>query len=458
MAILVVLEHMNNTAKKVLYVESDRWLRQRIIMELEAEIDIEIFETDSGEEAVETLWKEKDFDLIISAFHLREQNGDYLYSQLKEINPSIPFILHTTVFDNTITTFKNFTEDNPKNKILLKPEALSIVQMVCTILGVEATHEAPKYRKIAAKRFLAFNNISSDIYLRLGNNKYVKIINADELYHAEVIEKYQKRGCDYFYVPAQYFINFCDLYSNMLKSRLKKKNQPPIRSLQAELVGVSFVHETILEMGIEQSTVDILDATIDSCITSISSNSKVISLLENMVRNQNYQHEHSLMCSYISMAIALEMSWNSDATMEKLAMASLLHDICIEEKQLARIHDLKSNDMLKVPWRKRQAVQKHSQRASDLINRMHGMPADISNIVLSHHEMPNGSGFPRGLNANELSPLSCIFILAEQFTKSIFSEETIETSNVLKSIEQEYNLGKFKKPLKGLRKVFMQLY
>jgi putative nucleotidyltransferase with HDIG domain len=441
--------------KKILYVESDCWLRQQIVMELEAEIDISIIETDSGKEAVKILKENNDISLVISAFHLKEQNGDCLYTSLRVLSPKTPFILHTTVFDESLSSFNSFYADNPSNTVIIKPEKLSVVKIACDLLELKSAHDAPAYRKIAAHRFLKFNNIGSDIFLRLGDNKYIKIINKDEMYHGDVIKKYQNKGCDFFYIPSQDYIKFCELYSNLIQSKLEKK-KPLLVSLKAELVGVSFIHESVVELGIETGTVDIIDATIESSLHSLSVNYKVIAMLENMVRNKNYHYEHSLMCLYISIAIVMEMSWNSDATMEKLAIAAILHDISLENRDIVRMHDLDNEKLGKLPWRSRQAVKNHAKRSASIIDRIHGIPPDVSNIVLSHHELPDGSGFPRGLRAQEIPPLSCVFILAEEFTRSIFSDEVVETSAVIKSIEESYNVGNFVKPLIGLRKVFME--
>lgn len=86
-----------------------------------------------------------------------------------------------------------------------------------------------------------------------------------------------------------------------------------------------------------------------------------------------------------------------------------------------------------------------------MIRRDSFLPTDIDNIILNHHELPDGKGYPRGLSSMQISPISCIFILAEKISISMIRNGVryVSQEEFIDSLEI-YNHGNFKKPLAGL--------
>jgi cyclic di-GMP phosphodiesterase len=62
----------------------------------------------------------------------------------------------------------------------------------------------------------------------------------------------------------------------------------------------------------------------------------------------------------------------------------------------------------------RKAMERHAQIGYDLVR---GIPflADVAEIILSHHERFDGTGYPRGLRAKEILPSARIFAVADAF-------------------------------------------
>jgi hypothetical protein len=75
-------------------------------------------------------------------------------------------------------------------------------------------------------------------------------------------------------------------------------------------------------------------------------------------------------------------------------------------------------------------------------------------IVQQHHERPNGSGFPRGLLFNYISPLSSLFIVAHDLTQEIlFKRASFSLPNFIVEKKAVLNQGNFKKVFAALEKV-----
>ena len=98
----------------------------------------------------------------------------------------------------------------------------------------------------------------------------------------------------------------------------------------------------------------------------------------------------------------------------------------------------------------------HPWQEAELVRRFQKMPPDVDTIILQHHERPDGTGFPRGLDFRRIAPLSAVFIVAEEFAELIY-ESGLENDNVLDildSLEEKYQRGNFKMALGSLKELF----
>ncbi|MBK8766998.1 MAG: HD domain-containing protein [Burkholderiaceae bacterium] len=98
-----------------------------------------------------------------------------------------------------------------------------------------------------------------------------------------------------------------------------------------------------------------------------------------------------------------------DVTMA--AAAGLLHDLGmlhIEPDLLAPGNTLIGDQ--------RKPLYAHSLTSSILLGRFHEYPRDVARAVLEHHERMDGSGYPRALAGEQISPLGRVLSLAEVVT------------------------------------------
>ena len=163
--------------------------------------------------------------------------------------------------------------------------------------------------------------------------------------------------------------------------------------------------------------------------------------------------------SYICTAIAKHTEWGSDSTVFKLSLACTMHDMTLDDDDLARIESLTDPRLELFRPEQVEAFKNHPQEAAKLIKDSKEFPADVDFIVAQHHERPDGSGFPRGLMKLRIAPLSCVFILAHEFVNrieemgNVYNQENRD--KVYQALSQEmYTMGNFKKPFAGLRRAF----
>lgn len=113
-----------------------------------------------------------------------------------------------------------------------------------------------------------------------------------------------------------------------------------------------------------------------------------------------------LLCGHLVAAVGAPLH---DITMA--AAAGLLHDLGmlnIDPALLAPGQVLNGDE--------RRPLYAHPLTSSMLVQRFHAYPREVGRAVLEHHERLDGSGYPRGLVGDALSPLGRVLSLAELVT------------------------------------------
>ena len=122
-----------------------------------------------------------------------------------------------------------------------------------------------------------------------------------------------------------------------------------------------------------------------------------------------YTREH---CEHVS-RLAVEIGKRrglSGEKLEALRLAALMHDV---GKIGVRDDILLKPDHLTPEERAR--IERHPALAAEILRPIHGA-GTIADIVLAHHECPDGSGYPRGLSGNQIPIEARILRVADVFS------------------------------------------
>jgi response regulator RpfG family c-di-GMP phosphodiesterase len=135
-------------------------------------------------------------------------------------------------------------------------------------------------------------------------------------------------------------------------------------------------------------------------------------------------------------------------------MASLMHDLSLDENIYPNVEEW-NKQAKNLSDRSPEIVRfrLHPLHASQTAQTIDVLPPDVEQIILQHHEAPDGSGFPRGLTANRIHYLSSVFIIAEDLVQFLADGEALETSlkDFLTWGENRYQQGNFKKIFDGMK-------
>lgn len=319
-------------------------------------------------------------------------------------------------------------------------------------------------RNISDAGFIAIPTVSlvlsrplrADIYLRLAPNRYCKRFHRDDEFDADDLEQsFLRHNIPFLYVPKSQVDALLDVQILAVDAALESEDNAARLKLAEE--NLEIIQDAVAELGFTPAVQELAKRTVELTVKAIGGSPHLADVMKKMrLQEGKYITSHSMMLAEIACAIAHRIGWSSGPTFMKLTLAAFLHDLPLDDNRLARMkspaevtnHGAFTPEQLK-------AYKMHPAHAADYARVLHQIPPDVDNIVMQHHERPDGSGFPRGLYHHQMSPLSCIFIVAHDMLDFYLEKRPANPSThfldaFLFAKEAEYGSGTFKEITQAL--------
>jgi response regulator RpfG family c-di-GMP phosphodiesterase len=312
-------------------------------------------------------------------------------------------------------------EDNPEMAESLQ-EFLS--DLVDEVIIASSVDEAQDY--LLSK---TFSLITLDINLRGRNgsevikflfdnsenpNKNVPIIVISGMVSEQFIEKNKTRFAGVFGKPFH--------IDELVESATKALNAKIIKQEVLELA--SFDKIPFLKCKLDLSISQFEERAL-AAVTQIKRYPNPKAILASIKCDYNpdkYFAYHSNILMKVLLGLAIQLEWNTDKTLTKLALAAYLHDIALAEKlQLSKIDSFQQLEEQRstLGAANYKLVFEHPNMAATTLSGYGSIDEDIVTIIRQHHEQPDGSGYPGKITHKKIIPLSTLFIVAHDFTNYI---------------------------------------
>src|SRR5690606_5003157 len=129
-------------------------------------------------------------------------------------------------------------------------------------------------------------------------------IHSKDTFDKESILKYEEQGLKEFYISKDYLQFFTTFVTNNLVQKLERDDLSLEDRILTTANGHEIVREPLSNMELDDVTIDLSDASINSMIKSVKDSPQVAPLLKFLFSNKAsyaYQHCHllALMCHYV---------------------------------------------------------------------------------------------------------------------------------------------------------------
>jgi HD-GYP domain-containing protein (c-di-GMP phosphodiesterase class II) len=319
------------------------------------------------------------------------------------------------------------------------------------------------YCRIDINFLSILDGINKNLFIRLGQDKYIKISHEDDDTNMVDIQKYKSKGINYLYLnreTALWVINQIQsqidifLKANNFRFILRGAHDTPEKRFEQKILRIDD------EVHVDKEFKESIDKAIEKIKGIVEKNAKVdqyLNLLKEKQGSYALFTQKMNLTSLIACALAKQLDWISKTTMDKLVFAAVLSDITLAVRPgLLDIQNLQEFEKIKhtLTEEDQKIFLSHPKDAANLVKRYFtNAPPDTDALVYQHHESPDGKGFPQGLRADKMSPLSALFMVATDFSFYFLKDEEPTMADFLLKCHSRYDYVNFRKVIKALERI-----
>lgn len=319
---------------------------------------------------------------------------------------------------------------------------------------IQSERSRLEYCRIKTPLLLSVVPLKGDVYIRLSSVKFVKLFNQGDFFDAQDVEKYLgKKKIDYLYLKSSESAEFISKLQIDLEKLLLSTTTTPEQAEQVARQVQEAVQELGAILGFTPEVQQLAKQGVEVGVKAIGKSPRLARVFQILQKDdKNYLSSHSMALAHVACSLSLALEWPSITTFQKLTFAAFFHDITLSNNDLARVSNLieLNEKSSKFSAAEIQAYKNHPIAAAELIRRFNEVPTDVDNIVIQHHESPDGKGFPRGIMASQIMPLSSVFIVAHDYIDFLYLKPTASFQEFLALYKEKYVGGSFRKIIETL--------
>jgi CheY-like chemotaxis protein len=423
---------------KILIVDDHEDLREILKLAVESRPGVEVLTASSGNEAIRVLKSTPDIDCVISDYQMSDGSGgdifEYLRAQKSRTKGEIPFVLCTSA---ELADCREFAK-TPPTAHLRKPFGMQALDAVMRRILSEVKGE---YLRVRTTALRDLGGHIGDLYLKLSDDKYVKLFNRDEVFAEADFDKLADMRVAFIYMKAVDFSAFIDALVHDVLAIASQREIEPRSAFKLSKALHDLGSDAIRQFGLDERTQTLIQNSVNLTIRTVRSQPRLLEAVEKLEldlasRSENFIAAHSVLLAYVSCALSAGMGWMSEATFFKLGMAAFLHDVTLDNPKLARASTIAQ-------------VAAEGFGDEERVRSVPGMPSELDVILEQHHERPDGGGFPHRLDSIRIHPMACVLIAAEDLSIRYLDDRSPSIAGHLQEMLPVYPEGLFRKMLRA---------
>lgn len=311
--------------------------------------------------------------------------------------------------------------------------------IIYDFINEQALNQKPKEETFIPLSIVYLNAIKQapcDIYLRLSENKYVKIISKDDDFKIEeVIQKYANKNINEFYIAFNSLTKFRD---SMLKGIFKFNPDRDTRVSHQIKVAESAI-AIAKDFGVNDLVIEGISETFNDIYKEFNSNTKIKSFLEDISKlNGTEIGTHSYLVSIFATVIGNNIPWFNKDIKKNIYTSALFHDLDLINSGLEEFEFKSINEINMLSQLNKDFIKNHPAGIAKKLAKIDVIPTDVINIITKHHEGAGENSYPQKLHGTQLSPTICLFIVAHEFSIQLknFSYQSEFFNNILGNTRQ----------------------
>lgn len=219
----------------------------------------------------------------------------------------------------------------------------------------------------------------------------------------KMLNRLQLLGITYIYIKDS--VTEGIEYIEVLPDSIRRQAVQTIETTFHELQMDSKINSTFV---IEKASKRFKDL-IRQLLFELKNNKNLLTMLADVYTYDNYIFTHSLHVTMYSLAIGMKLKL-TPKELEILGMGAILHDVgkmkvpCEILQKPGKLTDQEYDE-----------IKKHPEEGFQMLRNVPAMSLIVAHCAYQHHERLNGTGYPRGIEGEDIHQLAKIIAVADVF-------------------------------------------
>jgi putative nucleotidyltransferase with HDIG domain len=274
---------------------------------------------------------------------------------------------------------------------------------------------ATDYVPIPIHEFVSGVLITVDLYVRIGEEKFILVGKAGTQSNVDQFKNYANKEVSYLWVRKKEYYKLAHQSISMAGIALSKKDLSGKQKTTLVTHAARSMFRQLDHLGLDLEAYNNAKQITDAVVGLVESHKTLTDLFASLAQVGDQLLAHSVAVSSLSVMIGGGLGYEKKATLEKLAMGGLLHDIGMK----ALPAELLKKPLATMTTDEIQLYETHAYKGMQMLQSLGIVPDDIVSIVYEHHENAIGQGFPQRMRDVKMHPLAKVVALADAYVDLI---------------------------------------
>lgn len=289
----------------------------------------------------------------------------------------------------------------------------------------------PQFVPVAIASFIVSSKAPADLYLRL-SDRMVKVIRRDSPFDIERLKNYEGRAVKYLYLASGDLGPLTEQSNLLLRLAINNKGLSWDQRLGVFRNAADGICRQVLFGNFTQQELGLARDFVDASLLMVQNLGSTNALVKTLREMDDVTSRHLTATSMFAVILAYRAGWTTPKKLQDFGLGGLLHDIGLRDLPEA-LRNKHPSTML--PEEVTQ-YQQHPTLGHGRLETIKGISPEVLKMVLQHHEVPSGMGFPNQLRQAAISPMARIIHLANQLAHLVVpTREGNELHSVAQAVE-----------------------
>lgn len=294
------------------------------------------------------------------------------------------------------------------------------------------------YISIPIDSLIHFKILPFDLYIKIGEDKYIKRVHSNEDIDEQVLNALKTKGVSELHFERKYNRDFSMMLLNNMINKVEGDYTSPAERLKATNEVFLTTKDIVQSVGLPPRVIQVCESVMERITTEVTINKDKFSTYLSEVKIKstlNFQFRFVELTSFIAtQMIEASHTDNREEDIKTVVFASFFCDISLKD---ANHLEYRNMDSLKDVWHEDQKIiLEHARKSSEIVEKYKNAPLLAETIVKQHHGSPSGDGFPTSISS-EILPLAKCLMAAQELAHAILKNPEIPSKDIVKNVREQ---------------------